>query len=211
MLNNLPGAREVFPDAANGALKHFCDSAAVTAKRTLGSTSTSTCPRDPHALRLRFVHNVLRQALHLWDIEQKCITRCRCHGLRGPGCRRRRRPQLDVYDRRGRVRGTVTVSTQRSTTRIERTFYCSVLRIDGAFRRMLMSFEAETTKSAGTAAEKTDEGPMIRWWTTIREPAQKPPDESRMLATEPSMPFWRPVRHALCTEEDRYVALKVRA
>ncbi len=54
-------------------------------------------------------------------------------------------------------------STRSSTARIARTFSCSVLRIDGVFRRMLMPSEAETARSAGTAAEKTKEVPLMRW------------------------------------------------
>lgn len=35
-------------------------------------------------------------------------------------------------------------------------------------------------------AEKTKEGPLIRWWsTTVREPAQKPPAEASPVAQEP--------------------------
>ena len=48
------------------------------------------------------------------------------------------------------------------TVRIMRTFSSSVLRIEGVFRRMLMPSEAETARSAGTAAEKTKEVPLMR-------------------------------------------------
>ncbi len=53
--------------------------------------------------------------------------------------------------------GIVMASTRSSTTRIARTFSCSVLRIDGVFRRMLMPSEAENARTAGTAAENTKE------------------------------------------------------
>ena len=83
-------------------------------------------------------------------------------------------------------------STRSRTARIARMLSWSVLRIEGALRRMLMPSEAETARRAGTAAEKTKEVPLIRWWsTTMREPAQKPPAEFRPLATEPrSMSIW---------------------
>ena len=44
-----------------------------------------------------------------------------------------------------------------STARIAHMFYCSVLRIEGTFWRMLMpsDSEAETARRAGTAHEKT--------------------------------------------------------
>ena len=78
------------------------------------------------------------------------------------------------------------VSMRSSTARIAHTFSCSVLRIDGVFRRMLMPSEVETARSAGTAAEKTNEVPLTRWWsTTIPDPAQDPPDKFRPLATDP--------------------------
>jgi hypothetical protein len=84
--------------------------------------------------------------------------------------------------------GIVMTSTRSSTARMARTFSCRVLRIDGVFRRMLIPSEAETAKRAGTAAEKTNEVPLMRWWsTTICEPAQNPPDEFRPLATEPTI------------------------
>ena len=52
--------------------------------------------------------------------------------------------------------GIMTASIRSSTARIARTFSCSVLRIGGVFRRMLMPSEAETARSAGTAAKKTN-------------------------------------------------------
>lgn len=74
---------------------------------------------------------------------------------------------------------TVMASTGSSTTRIARAFSCSMLRIGGVFRRVLMLSEAETAGSGGTAAEKTDEVSWVRWGSitwTIREAAQKPAD-----------------------------------
>ena len=58
--------------------------------------------------------------------------------------------------------GIVTVSMRSSTSRMARMFSCSVLRIDGVFRRILMPSEAETARSAGTAGEKTNEVPLMR-------------------------------------------------
>ena len=56
----------------------------------------------------------------------------------------------------------IVMASHSSTARIERTFSCTVLKIDGVFCRMFMPFEAETVRSAGTAAEKTNEGPLTR-------------------------------------------------
>ena len=58
--------------------------------------------------------------------------------------------------------GIVTASIRSSTARMARTFSCSMLKIDGMFRRMLMPSEAETARCAGTAAEKTNEVPLMR-------------------------------------------------
>jgi hypothetical protein len=71
-------------------------------------------------------------------------------------------------------------------------FSCSVLRLEGVLRKILIPSDAETARRAGTAAEKTKEVPLMRWWsTTWREPAQKPPEELRPLATDPrSMSIW---------------------
>ncbi|KAH9018624.1 hypothetical protein EDB85DRAFT_602914 [Lactarius pseudohatsudake] len=61
-------------------------------------------------------------------------------------------------------------------------------KTDGVFRRMLIPSETETTRSAGTATEKTKVVPLMRWWsTTICEPAQKPPDTLGPLATNPTI------------------------
>ena len=57
--------------------------------------------------------------------------------------------------------GIVIASTRSSTARIARAFSCSVLRIEGVFRRMLTPSEAEIVRSAGTAAEKTNESPLM--------------------------------------------------
>ena len=57
--------------------------------------------------------------------------------------------------------GIMTESIRSSTARIASTFSCSVLRIEGVFRRILMSFEAETARRAGTPAEKTKEAPLM--------------------------------------------------
>ena len=58
--------------------------------------------------------------------------------------------------------GIVTASMQSSTARIARMFSCGVLKIDAVFRMMLMPSEAEAARSAGTAAEKTNDVPLIR-------------------------------------------------
>ena len=77
--------------------------------------------------------------------------------------------------------------------------------MDGVLRRMLIPSEALTARRAGSEAEKTKEGPLIRfdkndirnlgfkdnykqtWWSiTFREPAQKPPDEQRPIEIDPS-------------------------
>jgi hypothetical protein len=59
--------------------------------------------------------------------------------------------------------------------------------MDGWFRRMEIPSEAETARRAGMDAEKTKDVPFIRWWsTTIWDPAQKPPEEARPLAIEPT-------------------------
>ena len=58
--------------------------------------------------------------------------------------------------------GIVTASMRSSTARMACTFSCSVLRIDDVFRRILTPYEAETVRSAGTAAEKTNEVPFMR-------------------------------------------------
>ncbi len=65
------------------------------------------CARDPHALRERLVHDVLQQAPLAHDVERRCIARRRGGGvqrLRRRGRGRGRRTQVDVDDRRGRVR-----------------------------------------------------------------------------------------------------------
>ena len=83
--------------------------------------------------------------------------------------------------------GVVSESIWSSTARIAHTFSCDVLRIEGTFRRMLMPPEVETERSAVIAAEKTKEVLLMQWWsTTIREPAQNPPEEFRSWANEPT-------------------------
>src|SRR5260221_1294881 len=58
--------------------------------------------------------------------------------------------------------GIVIQSTRSRTARIARAFSCSVLRIEGELRRMLMPSDAETARRAGRAAEKINELPLIR-------------------------------------------------
>jgi len=55
-----------------------------------------------------------------------------------------------------------------------------------------MPSEAETARRAGMDAENTKDVPLIRWWsTTTCEPAQKPPQEAKPFAIEPtSMSTW---------------------
>ena len=59
--------------------------------------------------------------------------------------------------RKAACKGIVTTLTRSSTARIALTFCYSALKIDGVFRRMLMPSEAKTARSAGTAAEKTND------------------------------------------------------
>ena len=59
--------------------------------------------------------------------------------------------------------GIVTASTRSGSAQIARTFSCRALSLHGVFRRMLMPSEAETASRAGTAAEKTNEVPLMRW------------------------------------------------
>ena len=66
------------------------------------------CTSGPHALGERLVHDVLQQALLARDVERKCIAWRRSRGIHGlDRCGQGwcRRTQLDVYDRRGGVRG----------------------------------------------------------------------------------------------------------
>lgn len=55
-----------------------------------------------------------------------------------------------------------------------------------------MPSEAETARRGGMEAEKTKEVPLMRWWsTTTWDPAQKPPDDAKPFAMEPtSMSTW---------------------
>ena len=59
--------------------------------------------------------------------------------------------------------GVVSESIRSSTARIAHTFSCSVLRIEGMFRRMFMPPEVEAARSAVIAAEKTKEVPLMHW------------------------------------------------
>ena len=88
--------------------------------------------------------------------------------------------------------GFVTASIRPSKARMARTFSCNVLKINGVFHRMFMPSEAETARSAGAAAEKTNDVPLTRLLsTTVHEPAQNPPDGLRPFATKTrSMSIW---------------------
>ena len=57
--------------------------------------------------------------------------------------------------------GIKSVSIWSRISQIARTLSCSVLRKDGVFRRMLTLTDAETARIAGTAAEKTNEMPLM--------------------------------------------------
>ena len=59
--------------------------------------------------------------------------------------------------------GVVSESIRSSIARIARTFSCNVLRIERVFQRMLRLSEAETARSAGTAAEKTNKVRLMHW------------------------------------------------
>lgn len=61
-----------------------------------------------------------------------------------------------------RCEDTVMQSTRSRIVRTARTFSCSVLRMDGVLRRMLMPSLALTARRAGKAAENTNEVPLIR-------------------------------------------------
>ena len=69
---------------------------------------------------------------------------------------------MDVDDRRGGVRGysdrvdAVQYGPDRPDVFLS-------LKMAGVFRRMLMPSEAETTRRAGAAVEKTNEVPLMRW------------------------------------------------
>lgn len=56
------------------------------------------------------------------------------------------------------------LSVQSSAAQISHTFSCRLLRIDGVFRRMFMASDAETARSAGSMAEKTDEVPSVIYY-----------------------------------------------
>ena len=48
-------------------------------------------------------------------------------------------------------------------SKVARTFFCSVLKIDSVFRRMLMRSEAETARSIRAVAENTNDVSSTRW------------------------------------------------
>lgn len=55
---------------------------------------------------------------------------------------------------------------QSSLSRIDRMvrmFSCSVLKIEGESRRIVIASEAATERAAGMEAEKTKAVPLIRW------------------------------------------------
>jgi hypothetical protein len=58
--------------------------------------------------------------------------------------------------------GTVMQSTRSRMARAARVFSCSVVRIEGVDRRMLIPSEALTASAAGMEAEKTKDGPLMR-------------------------------------------------
>ena len=49
-----------------------------------------------------------------------------------------------------------------ASTRIEYTLSCSVLRIEGMFRRRLIPSRAETARGAKNEAEKMNKVPLMR-------------------------------------------------
>ena len=110
------------------------------------------CTSGLHALGEHLVHDVLQQALLARDVERKCIA------WRRGGVAER---NWMCMTGEAVCEGFVTASMRLSTARIASTFSYSELKIDGVFRRMLMPSEAETARRAGTAAEKTNEVPLI--------------------------------------------------
>ena len=48
-------------------------------------------------------------------------------------------------------------------SKVARTFFCSVLKIDGVFWRMLIRSEAETVRSIGAVAENTNGVSLTCW------------------------------------------------
>jgi len=60
--------------------------------------------------------------------------------------------------------GIVTQSTRSRMARAARVFSWSAVRTEGVERRMLMPSEALTASAAGMEAEKTKDGPLMRWW-----------------------------------------------
>ena len=59
--------------------------------------------------------------------------------------------------------GTVIQSTRSRMARAARMFSWSVVKMEGLDRRMLMPSEALTASVAGMEAEKTKDGPLMRW------------------------------------------------
>lgn len=59
--------------------------------------------------------------------------------------------------------GTVIQSTRSRMARAARRFSWRAVRMEGVDRRMLMPSEALTASAAGMEAEKTKDGPLMRW------------------------------------------------
>ena len=103
------------------------------------------------------------------DIKRRCVAWRRGREIRrhrGPQCGRRRRTQLQVDERRGSVRGN-----RESLHAVEHRPDCAhELQQVAQDRRRVPQDVVDalrggdwTARSAGSAAEKTDEVPLIRW------------------------------------------------
>ena len=64
--------------------------------------------------------------------------------------------------------GMVIYSTLSKIARAARTLSWRVSKMDGVLRKMLIPSEALTASRAGIAAEKTNEGPLIRCYNYKR-------------------------------------------
>ena len=116
------------------------DSAAVTARRILCRDSTSSCPRSRRALVITHPARTPRPRCPARGPprpQRRCIARSRGRGVRNLRGRNSQRWRRSTWMIGGTAcGGIVSESIWLSTARIARTFSCSVLRIEGVFRRM---------------------------------------------------------------------------
>ena len=134
------------------------DRAAVTARRMLGRTSMSSCPRRRRARVIHTPCTSTSSATSCNTCSSPAISNdggSRGAGVDGFGafrvtaddCAGERRWMWMISE--AACEGIVIASTRSSTARIARTFSCRALSIDDVFRRMLMSSETETSRRAG--------------------------------------------------------------